>query len=383
MNTLLYTAEALIGRVLLAPLRLLPVKKDRVLFVSFRGKQYSCNPRYVSEALEDSGLERVWAFHEPEKFRYLEEKGIRVIGDRSFEFIVTALTSRVIVTNTYFKPYLPRRRAAKYLRTWHGGGSYKKVTYPGGLKGFYIRLQQQGADLYLSSSKRFTRETIREAFGYKGEVLEAGMPRNDALVTGAWKEIAAQTKQELGIPEHIALYAPTYREDSVKSGYELNVTALRAALTERFGGEWKILFRGHHVVSNQAEMTGFDGDVSSYPDMMPLLCAADVLITDYSSSMWDMSLMKKPVFLYCTDIKSYVSERDFFTPIHEWPFPVSENNEELHKNIRLFDEKAYEANVSAHHEALGNCETGTAAKEAAMWVKKMCGKFASKNALSN
>ena len=374
MKTLKYVLFALIGRVILTPLRLLPVKPKRVLFVSFRGKQYSCNPRYISEALEGSGLELIWAFHEPEKFKYLEEKGIRVISDRTLQFVLTAMTSRVIVTNTYFKPYLPRRRQTKYLRTWHGGGSYKRVTYPRGLKGFYIGLQQQGADLYLSSSKKFTRETIREAFGYKGEVLEAGMPRNDALVTGAWKEIGEKTKQELEISEHIALYAPTYREDSVKNGYGLDVTALREALTARFGGEWKILFRGHHVVANQDEMTGFDGDESGYPDMMPLLAAADVLITDYSSSMWDMSLMKKPVFLYCTDIKSYVSERDFFTPISEWPFPISENNEELNKNIRLFDEKAYAENVSAHHEALGNCETGTAAAKTAEWVKKMCEK---------
>ncbi len=374
MKTVKYVAEALAGRLVLSPLRLLKIKKDRVLFVSFRGKQYSCNPRAVSEALAGSGLEVVWAFHEPEKFRDLERQGIRVISDRSFTFIKTAMTSRVIVTNTYFKPYLPRRKGTKYLRTWHGGGSYKKVTYPKGLRGFYIRLQQQGADLYLSSSKKFTTETVRGAFGYKGEVLESGMPRNDALENGAWKEIAAQTKRELGITEHIALYAPTYREDSVKSGYELNVTALCAALTERFGGEWKILFRGHHVVANQDEMTGFDGDVSGYPDMMPLLAAADVLITDYSSSMWDMSLMKKPVFLYCTDLNSYISERDFFTPISEWPFPVSENNEELNKNIRLFDEKAYAEHVTAHHKALGSCESGTAAEEAAKWVKKMCGK---------
>lgn len=372
MKTVKYVAEALAGRLVLSPLRLLKIKKDRVLFVSFRGKQYSCNPRAVSEALAGSGLEVVWAFHEPEKFRDLEQQGIRVISDRSFTFIKTAMTSRVIVTNTYFKPYLPRRKGTKYLRTWHGGGSYKKVTYPGGLKGFYIRLQQQGADLYLSSSKKFTTETVRGAFGYKGEVLESGMPRNDALVTGAWMETGEKTKAELGIPEHIALYAPTYREDSVKSGYDIDVTALRESLTARFGGEWKILFRGHHVVANQDEMTGFDGDVSAYPDMMPLLCAADVLITDYSSSMWDMSLMKKPVFLYCTDLSGYISERDFFTPIREWPYPMAENNAELNKNIRLFDEKAYEANVKTHHETLGNCESGHAARDAAEWIVKQC-----------
>lgn len=361
-------------RALLSPLRLLPVRRKRVLFVSFRGKQYSCNPKAISEALEGTdGLEIVWAFHEPEKFSFLIQRGIRVVSDRGLKFVVLALTSRVVCTNTYYKPYLPRRKKQFYLRTWHGGGAYKRVDYPAGLMGFYIRIQQQGADLYLSSSAEFTRGTLRGAFGYRGEVLECGMPRNDLLVSGDWKKRGDEVRRELGLTGHVALYAPTYREDSRKSDHELETETLRAALSERFGGTWTVLFRGHHVVSGDLCAAYGDRDVTDYPDMQPLLCAADVLITDYSSSMWDMSLTGKPVFLYCTDLTDYRRERDFFTDISAWPFPLAENNRELSRNILNFDESAYLQAVERHHRILGTRESGHAAQAAAERIRKECG----------
>lgn len=371
-------AGSLALRFLLSPLKLLPVQKDRVLFLSFRGKQYSCNPRAVSEALEKNASGRVrieWAFHEPEKFKSLAGRGITVLDDRSLKFILHAMTARVVCTNTYYKPFLPRRKDQFYLRTWHGGGSYKKVTYPSGLRGKYISMQQQGASLYLSSSRAFTDQTLRGAFGYTGEVLEAGMPRNDILTDGRWKETAILTKRELGLSDRkIALYAPTYREGGAGKNLYPDTDRIKKALSQKFGGSWTVLYRGHHV--DKSANIG-DMDVSAYPDMQPLLCAADALITDYSSSIWDMSLMYKPAFLYCADLDAYRAERDFFTDIRSWPFPLAENDGELENNILCFDEEKYRCAVKAHHESLGNCETGRASVLAAERILQECGALSS------
>ncbi|MBR4234810.1 MAG: CDP-glycerol glycerophosphotransferase family protein [Clostridia bacterium] len=370
-------AASLCARALLSPLRLLPVKRTRVLFVSFRGKQYSCNPRAISEELEKAAggrLEIIWAFHEPEKFKKLKTRGIRVISDRGISFALAALTARVVCTNTYYKPYLPRRKAQFYLRTWHGGGAYKRVDYPHGLAGFYIKLQQQGADLYLSSSRAFTELTLRGSFAYTGEVLECGMPRNDVLVTGAWRAQAERVRAELGLTgRRIALYAPTYREGA-QAYAPLQTDKLKAALSERFGGSWAVLYRGHHVdaVGSSRGVSGFDLDVSAYEDMQTLLCAADVLITDYSSSVWDMSLTGKSAFLYCPDIDAYRRERDFYTPIDAWPYPLARDNAELIRNIRAFDPAAYAQAIKAHHAALGICESGHASRDCAERIKAIC-----------
>ena len=366
-------------RVLLLPLCLLPIRKNRVLFVSYRGKQYSCSPRAISEALarmSGGEIEIGWAFHHPQEFEALKARGIRVLDDRSFAFIVYALTARVVCTNAYYKPFLPRRRGQFFLRTWHGGGAYKRVGRAEKLPAlhrFYIRMQQQGASLYTSSSEAFTRMTLREAFGYRGEVLETGLPRNDVLLNEAARDEAARrARTALGIPEgvRLALYAPTWRDDHLRA-HEIDFARLKAALSARFGGEFRILFRGHYITDGNGAGLG-DVDATQYPDMQDLLAAADVLVTDYSSCMWDMSLTLRPVFLYCTDLSTYRTDRDFFTDIRTWPFPVSENNDELEATILRFDEDAYREAVRRHHRELGNCETGHAARDAAARIYFEC-----------
>ena len=379
-KTLARIALSALIRVLLLPLCLLPIRKNRVLFVSYRGKQYSCSPRAISEALEKmSGgeIEIGWAFHRPQDFETLTARGIRVLDDRSFAFVVYALTARVICTNAYYKPFLPRRRGQFFLRTWHGGGAYKRVGRAEKLPAphrFYIRMQQQGASLYTSSSEAFTRMTLREAFDYRGEVLETGLPRNDALLDEAARnEAARRARAALGLSENVrlALYAPTWRDDRIRA-HQIDFARLKAALSARFGGEFRVLFRGHYITDGNGSASFGDVDATQYPDMQDLLAASDVLVTDYSSCMWDMSLIFRPVFLYCTDLNTYRADRDFFTDIRTWPFPVSETNDELEQTILRFDEDAYREAVCRHHRELGSCETGHAARDAAARIYFEC-----------
>ncbi|MBQ9408726.1 MAG: CDP-glycerol glycerophosphotransferase family protein [Clostridia bacterium] len=345
----------------------LKIKTDRVLFQSYREKKYACNPRYICEKLMEiapQGLEIAWSFREPEKFEYLKEKGIRVLKAGSWEAIQYALTAKVVCVNTYYKPTLPRRRGQEHIRTWHGGGAYKKVAgmeKMGFIKRLSVNYQLSGATLYLSSSRAFTQQTVRDSFGFKGEVLEIGMPRNDMLVNGISDDALNAIRASIGLRAgvRLALYAPTYREDLKISEYGLDVDRLTAALRARFGGEWLIAYRGHvFVKSGHTQLM----DLSGYEDMQPLLAASDVLITDYSSSMWDMSLTGKPVFLYCPDLYRYDRERGFYTPVESWPYPLAENNDELEQNVLAFDEESYAEQVKAHHAALGSCESGRASE---------------------
>lgn len=368
-------------RIVSRVLYIFPIKRNRVLFQSFRGKQYSCNPKYVSMKLKElygDELEIGWGFHQPEKFKFLEEEGIRVLGDRTFEFLRFAITSKVVCVNTYYKPSVPRRHGQYFVRTWHGGGAYKlvgKYIKSGPFRRLSVAMQQQGAHLYLSSGEAFTRLTLRDAFGYKGEVFEYGMPRNDAFINGGCDEWTNEVKRALGIDisEKLVLYAPTFREDSIPNEHELDYKKLEAALAERFGGVWKSAYRGHYVVTYfERVKTARAIYATDYPDMQKLLYAADVLITDYSSSMWDMLLLKKPVFLYATDISQYNAERDFFYDIHTWPFPLAENNDELADNIRKFDETKYLSDIRAHYEFLGGNETGKASEMTAKRIYEVC-----------
>lgn len=112
-------------------------------------------------------------------------------------------------------------------------------------------------------------------------------------------------------------------------------------------------------------------DVSSYEDMQELIYASDVVISDYSSCIWDVSLTGKPCFIYATDLKKYKKDRDFYTPISEWPFPVAENMEELINNINIFDENTYRLDIVNHHKKLGSFENGKACEQIAQYMLKL------------
>lgn len=360
------------ARVLLFPLRLMPIRSNRVLFECYREKEYACNPKYVSQALCDMARGRAeiaWSFREPERFRFLEKQGVRVLRSGSWEALTYAMTARVVCVNTYYKPTLPRRRGQFIVRTWHGGGAYKRVGRMeklGRLKRAYMAMQLSGASLYLSSSRAFTRLTVRDSFGYRGEVLEAGMPRNDILIRGASAGEMARIRREIGLTDgrKLVVYAPTYRYDRAARAFDIDLAALTASLSARFGGEWVAGVRAH-TLTRGALRAENALDLNEYPDMQELLLAADALVTDYSSCIWDMSLTGKPVFLYATDLDRYRAGRDFYTDIRTWPFPLAENNADLAENIRRFDETTYLSAVKAHHKALGSCETGRASRLAA------------------
>ncbi len=384
LKTLRRIVLSLLIRLLAEPLRLLPVRKNRILFTAFMEKQYACSPRYISEELHrryGSRIDILWSFRHPEKFMYLEkEQGVKVIPSSSFKYYVRAMTSRVIVTNANFKPTLPRRGGTYIINTWHGGGAYKKVSdsrkQPRLMK-LYDHLRSRGVKLYLSSSRAFTQWTIRESFHYKGEVLEAGLPRNDILLHPPEKETVDAIRKKIGLKsgQKLCLYAPTWRSDWVVHYDMPDYARTLDALKRRFGGEWVMGYRSHHVTMflDQSRASAGALDLTDYPDMQQLLLVCDCLITDYSSCIWDASLAFRPTFLYCRDLEKYTKEIDFYTDIHTWPFPLAENMEELEHNIACFDQSAYEAACRAHHESLGSCETGRATQAVCEKIAEVMG----------
>ena len=187
--------------------RVLPLQ-NRVNFIAFSGRQYSDSPRRISELLlkEHPEIQQVWAFNEPEKFRFLEEKGIKVVKYKSLEYLYYVMTSKVYVDNAEFWSILKFRPGQMVLETWHGGGAYKRV---GGHRIDVNQREQQHAvekmnkiTLFLSSSKAFTNFVIRDAYQYRGEVLECGLPRNDDLLSPD-PTVCVRVREALDIPDGV------------------------------------------------------------------------------------------------------------------------------------------------------------------------------------
>ncbi|WP_338964927.1 CDP-glycerol glycerophosphotransferase family protein [Fusobacterium vincentii] len=111
-------------------------------------------------------------------------------------------------------------------------------------------------------------------------------------------------------------------------------------------------------------------DVTNYPDMQELLCASDVLITDYSSCMGDMALMGKPIFLYTPDLDEYIKDRGFYWDIYSLPFPIAKTEEEFLENIKNFNSSNYLKGVESYFFKLGTYESKDSIKKTIDWLSK-------------
>ena len=369
--------EYIKNRIYLIVLRffyIFPIRKNRVMFMSFEANKYACNPRRISEYLAKNhpDIEIIWAFQEPDNFRWLPDWGVsKIVEFNSAQYFRYALTSKVFVYNMRIPAMIPFRKKQTTIGTGHGGGAYKKLLLDNpSIRTADQKIQELSAshtDILVSSCKYYTKYVVRGAFAHKGECLECGMPRNDELVNNSDNKMADYIRKFYDIPadNKIILYAPTYRKGkrSEPTDYNLDVAGIVEAAKERFGGEWSILYRMHYFIQKRLPEDTMGQqiiDVTDYGDMQDLLLASDILITDYSSSVWDYSLLNRPCFLYTTDLDEYLERQGFYIDVRDWPFPLAKNNEALVENIRNFDEEDYRIAVHKHHTDLGSFDNGNA-----------------------
>lgn len=205
------------------------------------------------------------------------------------------------------------------------------------------------------------------------EILEEGLPRNDLFFNS--KEIdISRIKRSLNIEEDkkIILYAPTFRgkgETNINY-YGLDIDSIKNILENKFGGEWLVATRLHpNIVSNDSISNNYM-DLSKYPDMQELLLISDFLITDYSSSIFDMIEMKKPVFIYANDIDEYKKSRGLRDEYFKWGFSIAKSNDELVKDINNFDYDKYLSIVDELNKRFNTFDRGIASKKVVDIIEK-------------
>lgn len=371
-----------IVRVAMKTMYIFPIKKNRIMFNSYSGRQYSCNPKAVSEYLEKHYPEKyeiVWTFREPDKHMELADRGIKVCKTRSLKHYYYKLTSKVSVCNGTWGSEIPERKSQYDINTWHGGGGGYKRLYAQAKNMDSTKLKWYLLDagrysLMLASSQTSLKNTVRISLNHSGAAL-GGTARNDMLINRNRDDLYSMVKKALGmnLNDKLVLYAPTYREGKQAEEYDIDFTAVTEALEMRFGGKWKAAVRFHYYIASQmADTNPKIINASDYPDMQELLYIADCVITDYSSLIWDYSFTCRPCLLYCTDLAYYENKRDFNKPIRTWGFPVCENNEELVNTILDFDEEDFYKKMHKHHEENGSFEEGHTTEDVCKIIDSVC-----------
>ena len=367
-------------KILTMPLHFLPVRKNRILFTGLTGGagyDYSCNPKYLYEYMRDhypKQFEYIWAVSDKKKYAFLEEEDVKLIKHFTPASIPYLLTSGVIVTNGSYAPWFPFRKKQYVINTWHGGGAYKKVENEKPDANWATRKRARfcadNIDLFVASCKKQEEQMIRTTFLYEGEVLRCGTPRNDKLVKNDFAKMKDRVREKYQIPQDgkIVLYAPTYRKSTLP--VELDSDQLLACL----GENWYVFSRYHRYMDDTMGIH-IKGehviDVMDYPDMQELLAAADMLITDYSSCIWDYSFLKRPCFLFVPDKEEYIKKTGFYVSIDEWPYAQAANMEELFDHIRQYDEAETQLRVEQHLQKLGSYETGECCREVAQKISML------------
>lgn len=304
--------------------------------------RYMDSPRALSETLAKSSamLRREWVA--PSKDGLPPD--VRFIKRHSPEHFARLVTTDFLFTNDIVSRHYLSGPQVKYVQCWHGtplkaiGFDDDRGQYPGAR----AHARRTARDIarwdYLVSPSPIITPIFRSAFRFEGTVLETGSPRNDLLTdpSGARR---AEVRRRLGLRdgERAILYAPTWRDDDTTTDGRLKLSVLPdwQAVSDALP-EVKFLFRAHKNVLAEAPSLPGIIDVSGWPDIAELYLAADELISDYSSAVFDFAVTRKPIYLYVPDLEHYrgILRRLYFE-YEEWaPGPMSFTTDQLIDHLR-------------------------------------------------
>jgi CDP-glycerol glycerophosphotransferase len=311
----------------------------KVVYFTFRGL-FADNPRAIYEGLlarGDDALTHTWlctAKTQPsfpdgvETVLYGTPEARAVLGDAD-----------VVVANDCMSMLWTKKPGAFYLQTWHGT-PLKRIHHDAPERPGWLDNPDKDVarwDLLLSPNEVST-ERLRHAFRFPGKIFETGYPRNDVMNRPDRDAVRARVREELGIPDDkkAILYAPTWRDDLVfdhARDQDFEVPIDLTAFTERLGSDHVLLTRLHSMVAGRIAIPPGAPvvDVSDRAESAELYLAADMLITDYSSAMFDFAVTGKPMVFYTYDLEHYRDDvRGFYFDLAEVaPGPLVRTSSEL------------------------------------------------------
>lgn len=387
MNGVLRLIKIYIMRILIRILYIFPIKNNRIIFNAYKGTQYACNPKYITEKLLElyrNEFEIIWAFDDPEKYKGKISTNIKMVRFSSIKRFYYEATSKVSINNVGSFSWLPLRKGQEHINTWHSGldleccGMNESANTL--LIKYTIALSGKETTLFLSSNRVFSEYSVIEQFGYSGLILNAGLPRSDDLLNGRQYAIKEKVRQKLGISRNavVLMYAPTWRYGGTDAMPEMNYKLLSQAMKETFGDDYWILNRSHHLTNiKEVENDKRVIDTTSYPNIEELVISCDILISDYSSVLWDGAVARKVLIQYAPDAEQFEKDRGLYVPVGKWGIPAFFSMQELCDAICSINLKVDTKYSEFLLTIIGSYETGRAAELVSKWIWDRC--FESEN----
>src|SRR3954470_6322016 len=341
------------------------------VYNSFEGR-FSDSPRVLHAALAERFPEARHVWIADPVHAEMFPAGVETVAYHSGEDVAALEAADAVVANTHTDVDWDKPPATVYLQTWHGT-PLKRIHWDvlWAPEGRLERLQRDVDrwDVLLSPNAAST-PYLRQAFRFDRELLETGYPRNDILVSPEAEAVRARVRRDLGIPDgtRAVLYAPPWRDDFVFGDgtgplqLELDV----ARTVRELGDDHCLLLRLHYMLTGRLAPIEHPAvrDVSRHGDISELYLAADVLVTDYSSVMFDFAVTGKPLLFFTYDLAAYrdsLRGSSFdFEPVA--PGPLLTTTDEVIGALHELDavRERYEARYAAFRERFCHRDDGHA-----------------------
>lgn len=357
----------------------LPVNNKKVLFFSDVRKNLDGNLKNIYDKLDVSKCIKVVILNEKREERDFNE---------NIELLYNMVTAKYILLEDQSKwiSLIKPRRGQEICQLWHGAGAFKKIGYSRKDRKKVSKKYCHRNYTKACVTADYVRECYSEGFGMPIENIKAtGMARTDIFFKKGYikkKKEELYSKHPYLKDKKVILFAPTYRGKSIKLAYydfeKLNINRIYNRLKDK---NYVFLFKWHpglymEVKKGNIEIPyklenypNFYYDFSDYRDINNLLLITDVLVTDYSSVIFDYALLNKPIVYFAYDLKRYEKERGLYFDFEEYIYgDVAQNTTQLIdciKNAKVIKEKR-ETFIKKFMEA---CD-GNATQKTCEWIFK-------------
>ncbi|MHA5050515.1 bifunctional glycosyltransferase/CDP-glycerol:glycerophosphate glycerophosphotransferase [Streptomyces sp. SD15] len=315
--------------------------RPAILFDAFKGSQYSDSPRALHEELVRRGvdLEHLWVVKDDQVEVPPTATPVRMWSPQWYDALAR---SRYVVANNHLPDWFQKSDGQVVVQTWHGtplkkiGHDIEAIHFADQRYLERVEKEVQNWDMLVSPNS-FSTPILKRAFGFPGEMVECGYPRNDILRRPGMEQREQEIRRRIGLPpgKRVIMYAPTWRDDQFyspgkyKFDFRIDLEDARA----RLGDDHVLMVRRHPNVVDPVPGAGdgFVYDVSDYPDMADLSLITDVMITDYSSLMFDYVNTGRPILFFTYDLDHYRDTlRGFYFDFeHSAPGPLVFSSAEL------------------------------------------------------
>ena len=313
---------------------------DLVLFTA-QAKHYNDSPKAIYLYMLNHGMTEkfhcVWAVDDPDKY-YIPGNAKVIVMD-TLQYFKTALKAKYWICSVNIERGLHfKKRGTIFLNTWH----CVPTNYMGNAVGSRKDFDWRKTDFICYSGNYEKPIIIRDCVAYEKNLLPSGLPRNDELFH-VDEEIIKGKRRLLDIPEgkKVILYAPTWRDSNdLGKDYDMLVPINWEAWRKALSDTYVLLIRTHPLTTKllNVEFDDFIRDFSNYPDVNDLMIAADILISDYSSIIFDYSILGRPIICFGYDYDEYVKKRGFYFDLDkEFPSGIIRSEEEVLKLIQNMD----------------------------------------------